>query len=322
MFWKVLLVLPLGGAFVLAAQEPYRFESRVDMVSVPVAVTDKEGEFVKDLEVRDFTLYEDGTEQEISLFAKGLEDSWVGMEPALKEAASGKQVVGLILDASGSMEDQMDLVHSAVLKFLDNIPKTEHLVLLDFDENMRISEYSSDDQRQIAERIYGIEAEGWTALYDAVATVLERVHYDDGRKTLVVFSDGVDSRSTLSMGESFDIVRASDVTIHSILFGGSGSNPLRHFEQGRFLRRISRLTGGSYAVATSLQGLDEFYDRILDELFNQYTLGYASTNTEMNGSYRKIKVEVARKDVVVRAREGYTGPFLEAEEAEEEEDGS
>ena len=183
MFWKVLLGLFLGCALVLAAQEPYRFESRVYMVSVPVAVTDKEGNFVRDLETSDFKLYEDGMEQEVTLFARGLNESWVGMDPVLKEAASGKQVMGLILDASGSMEDQMGLLHSAALKFLDNIPKTEHLVLLDFDENMRISEYSSDDQRQIAERIYDVEAEGWTALYDAVATVLERVYYDDGRKT-------------------------------------------------------------------------------------------------------------------------------------------
>jgi len=315
MNWKVVLAFVLGFASTLTAQETLRFESRVYLVSVPVAVTDEEGNFVKDLEVSDFKLYEDGVEQEISLFAKGLDESWVGMEPALKEAASGNQVMALILDASGSMEDQMGLVHSAALKFLDNIPKTEQLVLLDFDENMRISEYSSDDQRQIAERIYDVEADGYTALYDAVATVLERVYYSEGRKTLVVFSDGVDSRSTLSMGESFDIVRASDVTVHSIHFGGYGSNsnPLRSFEQGRFLRQISKLTGGSYAVATSLEDLDEFYDRILDELFSQYTLGYVSTNTDTDGRYRKIEVKVDRDDIELRAREGYTGPWPEPE---------
>jgi VWFA-related protein len=317
MYWKVLLGLPLGCALVLA-QEPLRFESKVFVVSVPVAVIDKEGSFVKDLEAQDFKLYEDGVEQTVSLFARGLDESWVGMEPALKEAASGKQVMGLILDASGSMEAQMSLVHSAALKFLDNIPKTEHLVLLDFDENMRISEYSSDDQRQIAERIYDVEADGWTALYDAVATVLERVNYEDGRKTLVILSDGEDSRSTLSMGEGLDIVRASDVTIHSIQIGGRNT-PLGSFEQGRFLRQISKLTGGSYEVAKSLEDLDEFYDRILDELFSQYTLAYVSTNTAMDGTYRKIKVEVDRKDVEVRTREGYTGPLLEPAE---DEDGS
>jgi VWFA-related protein len=310
MYWKVLLSLPLGCAIALA-QEPLRFESQVVMVSVPVAVTDKEGNFVKDLEAQDFKVYEDGVEQEVSLFARGLDESWVGMEPALKEAASGNQVMGLILDASGSMEEQMSLLHSAALKFLDNIPKTEHLIILDFDENMRISEYSSDDQRQIAERIYDVEADGWTALYDAVATVIERVHFDDGRKTLVVLSDGLDSRSTLSMNEGLDIVRASDVTIHSILLGGSRISPMSDFEQGRFLRQISKLTGGSYEVAKSLEDLDEFYDQILDELFSQYTLAYVSTNTEMDGGYRKIKVEVDRKDVEIRTREGYTGPLLE-----------
>ena len=326
MHWKVSIGVLLGAGLAIAAPEPQdtlRFESSVFMISVPVAVTDGDDNFIKDLEASDFTLYEDGVEQEISLFARGLEESWVGMEPALKEASSGNQVMGLILDASGSMEDQMDLVHSAVLKFLNNIPRTRHLVVLDFDENMRISEYSSDDQRQIAERIYEIEAEGWTALYDAVATVLERVYYDDGRKTLVVFSDGVDSRSTLSMGESFDIVRASDVTIHTIQFGGNRSNPLRDFEQGRFLRTISKLTGGSYAVASSLEDLDEFYDRILDELFSQYMLGYVSANTAMDGEYRRIEVEVKRddiRDIEVRAREGYTAPLLEPLPSEEEDE--
>jgi VWFA-related protein len=290
------------------------------MVSVPVAVTDKEGNFVKDLDLSEFTIYEDGARQEVSLFATGLKESWVGMAPATKEALSGKQVIGLIMDASGSMDEEMRLVRSAALKFLDNIPKTEHLIFLDFDESIRLSEYSSDDQRQIAERVYDVEAEGWTALYDAVATFLDRVHHYDGRKTLVVFSDGVDSRSTLGVGECMDIVKASAVTIHAIQFGGARGNPSRIFEQGRFLRQIASLTGGSHAIATSLEKMDEFYDRILEELFSQYTLGYVSTNSERDGRYRKIKVEVARKGVRVRAREGYTGPLDELDE--EADDGS
>ena len=71
-------------------QPVYRFESRVDMVSVPVAVTDKKGNFVKDLGPEDFIIYEDGVAQEIALFASGLEESWVGLAPDLKEALSGQ----------------------------------------------------------------------------------------------------------------------------------------------------------------------------------------------------------------------------------------
>jgi Ca-activated chloride channel family protein len=308
MIASLLCVFPL---FLGPSQEPqtYRFESHVDVVSVPVAVTDKEGNFVKDLGPEDFVVYEDGKKQKIALFAAGLEESWVGLAPNLKEELSGSQVIGLLIDASGSMEEDMGLVRQAAVKFLTNIPKTEHLFILDFDENIRVSSYSSDDQRSITERIDEVEAEGWTALYDAVVTFLERVYGMSGKKTLVVFSDGVDSRSILRQGECIDAVKASDVTIHSIHFGHLiGRNISRAHTQGRFLRRIADLTGGSYSLATSLESIDEFYDSILEELFSQYTLGYVSTNTKRDGRYRKIKVEVLRDDLKWRSREGYTGP--------------
>jgi VWFA-related protein len=271
-------------------------------------VTDEEGKFVTDLVADDFTVLEDGVRQEIRLFASGLKESWVGLPPDLKDELSGRQVVGLMLDASGSMEDDMRLVREAALKFLINLPKTENLFVMDFDENIRISQYSTDDQRQITERIDEVEASGWTALYDAVGTFLERLYALDGRKTLVVFSDGVDSRSTLSMGEVMDMVKLSDVTIHTIHFGASQSRSSRAFEEGRFLRQMSAETGGSYAFGDNLRQLDELYDKLLEELFSQYTLGYVSTNTKENGKYRKIEVKVKREDVKVRARKGYYGP--------------
>ena len=307
----------LSGVSSVSAQEqerqqvPYVFESRVDMVSVAVAVTDDEGNFITDLDLSDFTVLEDGVRQEIRLFAAGLKESWVGLPPEMKDELSGRQVVGLLLDASGSMEEDIRLVRQAALKFLVNLPKTENLFVMDFDENIRISQYSTDDQRLLSDRIYDVRAEGWTALYDAVATFLERIYALDGKKTLVVFSDGVDSRSTLSVSDVLDMVKLSDVTIHTIHFGASQARNTRTFEDGRFLRQLSGETGGSYAFGDNLQQLDELYDKLLEELFSQYTLGYVSTNTKQDGKYRKIKVEVDLEDVKVRARRGYYGPAPE-----------
>lgn len=300
-------------------QAPYRFEQQVDMVSVAVAVTDQEGNFVTGLAPDRFTVYEDGVKQTITLFAAGLSESWVGLTPELKEELSGKQVIGLILDSSGSMDEEIDLVQQAAIKFLTNVPRTERLVIINFDENIRLSEYSSDDQRLISDRIYGIEPEGWTALYDAVGTFLEQVYGSDGRKTLVVFSDGVDSRSMLNRGEVMEMVKMSDVTIHSILFdsklkGMSG----RSMNQGRFLRDLAKETGGAFAVGTSLEKLDELYDKILEELFSQYALGYVSTNTKRDGRYRKIRVKVDVEDVKIRTRRGYMGPVSETAQPEPE----
>jgi Ca-activated chloride channel family protein len=279
------------------------------MVSVAVAVTDDQGNFITDLEAEDFTVLEDGVRQEIRLFAAGLKESWVGLPPAMKDELSGRQVVGLLLDASGSMEKDMRLVQEAALKFLTNLPKTENLFVMDFDENIRLSQYSSDDQRLLSDRIHDVRAEGWTALYDAVGTFLERIYALDGKKTLVVFSDGVDSRSTLSVGEVLDMVKLSDATIHTIHFGASQARNSRTFEEGRFLRQLSSETGGSYAFGDSLEQLDALYDKLLEELFSQYTLGYVSSNTKQDGKYRKIKVEVDLEDVKIRARRGYFGPL-------------
>lgn len=302
-----LILIPLAAS---AAQQPYQFRTKVDMVSVAVAVTDKKGNFVKDLRAEDFTVHEDGIEQKIVLFGAGLEQAWMDLEPELKEQLSGEQVMGLILDSSGSMEHDMRLVREAAIKFLTNVPRTRHLVIVDFDENIRISEYASDDQRLIADRIYDVEAEGWTALYDAVATFLERVNGHSGRKALVIYSDGVDSRSALGMGECLDMVRSSDVTIHTIQLGGSSrsSDVSRRFSEGAFLRQISELTGGSHAMPNSLEQLDRFYDRILEELYSQYTLGYVSSNAKADGRFRKISVKLKRDGLNVRARRGYRGP--------------
>lgn len=289
----------------------YRFESGVDLVSVPVAVVGEDGAFVTDLEAADFRVLEDGAPQEIVVFGAGLDESWVDLPPDRKEELSARQVIGLLLDSSGSMEDDLDLLHEAAIKFLTNLPRTEHLFIISFDENIRLSEYSSDDQRTLSNRIYDIEADGWTALYDSVATFLDRVYDYDGRKTLAVFSDGVDSRSTLAFSEAMDLVKLSDTTIHSIHF----ADRARHsevFENSRFLRSIANTTGGSYALASSLEQLDELYDRILDELYSQYSLGYVSTNTRREGRYRRIEVEVVKPglgDLEIRAREGYYGPY-------------
>lgn len=309
--------LAAAGAILLPAgapaqeQEIPRFEGGVDLVSVPVAVTTEDGEFVTGLDAGDFRILEDGVEQEILVFGAGLEESWVDLPPDQKEELSRKQVIGLLLDSSGSMEKDLPLLHEAAIKFLTNIPRTENLFVISFDENIWLSEYSSDDQRTISNRIYDIEADGWTALYDAVATFLDRVYDYDGRKTLAVFSDGADSRSTLMYSEALDLVKLGDTTIHSIHFGDR-SRHSEVFENSRFLKAIAETTGGSYALASSLEQLDELYDRILDELYSQYTIGYASSNTRREGRYRRIEVEVnapGHDELEIRARRGYYGPY-------------
>jgi VWFA-related protein len=245
---------------------------------------------VKDLAAEDFTLYEDGVRQTVTYFAAGLAESWMGLAPELKEELSGQQIIGLVLDASGSMQSQMPVVQEAALRFLTNIPRTEHLFVVDFDESIRVSEYSSDDQRLIADRLHEVTPGGWTALYDAVSILVERAYPYSGRKTLVVFSEGVDTRSALDRNECLDMVRASDVTIHSIHFTSDRSKfGSRSFVEGSsFLRRVAELTGGSYLFASSLEQVGQFYRESWTNS-SATLLGYVSTNPEPSGRYRRYR---------------------------------
>jgi Ca-activated chloride channel family protein len=276
------------------------FPIDVEMVNLTLSVRDDSGRLVSDLGADDFTVYEEGQPQAIGLFARAV-------EPGNEETLALD--LGMLFDTSESMIKEMRFAQQAASRFLESIPRARDLLTVFFDHDIRVSRYDSEHQQGLLSRIFEAKGGGNTALYDAITVYVSRVADSTGRKILVLFTDGEDSTSAISLQDLLTLVRSSSVTIYPIAFTGSyalGSN--RALSARAFLQHIADLSGGQVYAPRNSKDLPEIYDKILDELKSQYVIGFVPDNTKRDGKYRKLRVEVKREGLKVRARQGYTAP--------------
>lgn len=286
----------LVTALTLAGAAQVVFRAGVDLVTFGVTVVDRRGELVRGLSRDDFEILEDGVPQRISQFAPGDGDD-----------ALARLHVGLMLDTSASMERDLHLARSAAIKFLNLLPQSEDITLVDFDTEVRVTRYPQRDFARVVERIRGRRPDGWTALYDALGVYLDGAASQEGRPTLVLYTDGADSRSNLSFSEVIDLLRASHATVYAIgLMQHSGGT---RFDSRMRLQAIAETTGGQAFFPAALEDLDATYTQVLEEIGAQYQLGYASRNQSADGQWRKVEIKVKRPDVKVRTRKGYFAPY-------------
>jgi Ca-activated chloride channel family protein len=271
------------------------FRAGVDLTTFGVTVTDRTGNIVTDLTKDDFQILEDGKPQTIQYFARG-------------EGETGPPMhLGLMLDASGSMQSDMKLAQSAAIKFLNMLPAAEDITLVDFDTQVRITRYPQRDFARLVERIRQRKPEGWTALYDALGTYLDGADRQDGRKVLVMYTDGGDTRSALTFGDTLDLLKAAQITVYAIGLvehAGSARTQLQ-----MTLRQIAETTGGQAFFPSAMKDVESAYDKVLAEIKGQYHLGYVSTSAATDGAWRKVEIKPKRDDLRVRARKGYFGPY-------------
>ena len=297
-----LCLLPVA----VSAQRPL-FSSGIDLVHVGVTVLDRDGRLVTDLRAEDFELLEDGRPQEIRYFSRSLAG----------EAETVPLHLGVLFDASGSMERDGRFVKTAALRFLNAIDYAVDITLVDFDTEVRVARYGQADFPRLVERVRNRRAFGMTALYDALGVYLDGAFGQDGRKVLLLYTDGEDTRSRMRLDETMDLVRASDVTIYAIGFQKNLRSSVRQFQRMR-LSRIAEITGGRSYFPTSIDELDEIYAEIAAELEGRYSLGFVSTNARADGTWRELEVRLAEprdRRADVRARDGYFAPYSEAEAA-------
>lgn len=299
------LLLVLGPSLSAAGQEPPPasspvFSAATDVVHVTVSVRDAQGALVSDLNSEDFEVYENDKRQTLQLFARAEapgEDESLGLN------------LGLLLDTSESMLQQLRLSQEAAVRFLENIPRARDLLMIFFDQDIRISRYNSENQQGLFARIHEAKGGGNTALYDAIAVYLSRVQDTAGRKVLVLLTDGEDSTSSLGLGELLNLVRSSPVTIYPVSFSaGLHAGSSRGARARAFLLGLADLSGGQMFSPYASRDLAEVYQRILSELSSQYVLGYTSSDSRRDGKYRKLRIELKRKDLKVRHRPGYRAP--------------
>jgi Ca-activated chloride channel family protein len=302
---KRVLILCLASLASLpsSAQQTPVFRTGIDLINVGVTVTDKKGNLVTDLTADDFEIVEDGRKQALRYFAAG--------DPVGPDHPGPALHLGVVLDVSGSMGEDMNFSKTASIKFLNRLLDAVDITVLDFDTEVRGARYSQAEFARVVERIRQKKASGYTALYDAIGVYLDGAGGQDGRKIMLVYTDGGDTRSSIAFHELIDLLKASDVTVYAIgeLEHQSASSKT---EQRRVLQQIAEVTGGEAFFPTTVKELDSVYDKVVAQIRAQYTVGYLSTNEKADGAWRKVEIKVVRKDgrdLRVRARKGYFAAY-------------
>jgi Ca-activated chloride channel family protein len=276
------------------------FRSGIDLVNVGVTISDRKGNLVSDLTADDFEIYEDGKKQAIQYFASG---------DVIDAEHSGPELhVGILLDVSESMGEDIAFTKTASIKFLNRLLDAQDITVVDFDTEVRIARFSQNEFPRVVERIRQKKVSGFTALYDAIGVYLDGAAGQDGRKVMLLYTDGGDTRSSMAFHDLVDLLKASDVTVYAI---GALEHQLASTknEQRRLLQQIAEITGGEAFFPTAVTDIDVVYDKVVAQIRAQYTLGYHSTNEKTDGAWRKVDVKVLRKDLRARSRKGYFAPY-------------
>jgi VWFA-related protein len=258
--------------------------------SLEFTATDAKGQFV-DLAVEDLQVFEDGVAQHVDTF---------------QEAVAPVSVV-LALDASGSMTKAADGVRAAALSFVEALRPEDALgVLLFSDTSVFAHDLTTDRQKSIA-AVNTYVANGGTALYDGLTDALMRLKKTDGRKAVVLLSDGRDENnpgtgpgSLRTQKDVFAALAEIDAVIYPIGLGPRVDRAL--------LERIAARSGGLAYFPEDVSTLRENYARVVEGLRRRYIVSYTSTNAARDGGWRALEIKPRQPEVTVWSRDGYSAP--------------
>jgi VWFA-related protein len=330
-----LVCLLLPGWALESQQPPSTISVNVKVVNVLATVRDKHGEIVRNLTKDDFVLEEDDRPQTIRYFAR---------ETDLPVT------LGLLVDTSMSQRRVLDQERSASSTFLDQVLRVnkDMAFVIHFDREVELLQDLTSSRQKLQAALGLLQTPqpsregggnspgsrreaggGGTLLYDAVYLASnELMKKQQGRKALVVLSDGVDRGSKETLASAVEAAQRADTLVYSILFadqqaygggfggrgmggmgrhgGGRGRYPQQTHPNGKkILEQISKETGARLFEVSKKQPIEQIYDRIQEELRNQYSLGYTPDRGDVGAGYHKIRLMTKQKDLIVQARDGY-----------------
>ena len=274
-----------------------RLRVNVNLVQVPMTVTDPMNRLVTGLEKENFALFDNNVGQNIRYFSS--EDAPL--------------TIGIIFDLSGSMGSKFALARRALTEFLrTSNPQDEYFVVGFNDRPSVIVDYTSDPD-DVDARMVMLKPENRTALIDAIylgVDKLKQAKYE--RKALLIISDGGDNRSRYTEGELRRVVRESDVQIYAIGIFDQYA-PTTEEQQGPILLNdICEMTGGRMFRVLDMNDLGDIASRISAELRNEYVIGYRPSEVKQDGNWRKLKIRLVPPPglptLTVHNRQGYYAP--------------
>jgi Ca-activated chloride channel homolog len=276
--------------------ERYQFRVTVDLISLNVTVTDTRNRFVTELLQKDFSIYEDGVSQEISVFSR--EDLPIRMV--------------LLIDTSASMDEKMTFAQQAAVNFVSTMKQDDLTQVVEFGSKANVLQAFTDDKDQLVRAVRMTQAGGTTSLYNALYIALKnlsRRREDIRRQAVVVLSDGEDTSSLVSFEQVMELAKNTDVTIFTISLRRQNAQKGRAFSEAEHvLKKLAEDTGGQWFFPSQIQELDSVYERIATELKSQYNIGYISNNPKRDGSWRRVVVQTGFPDFIVRTKLGYYAP--------------
>jgi Ca-activated chloride channel family protein len=268
-----------------------------NLVSVPVSVTDAAGQAIRDLEIEDFRIEEDGVPVAISRVA---------------EASQSPLQIALVFDLSGSVNSCFDFEQQAAVRFLEKAWKPGDLIsIVVFSDQPEIRLQSSESLPAALQELRQLQpTRSSTAFFDSVvlaARMLYRSATPETRQATIVLSDGADNRSDCNIVDALREVQRSDILFYSINPSGASVRLNEINLKGQQnLTSLAAETGGTAFVPDKTADLDDVFGRIAAELRTQYLLQYYAPNSPPDGRFRQIKVSISgRPDLRIRARQGY-----------------
>ena len=275
------------------------FRSNVELVIVPVTVTDAINRPILDLPKHDFTLYEGNVEQQIRYFS--CEDAPIS--------------VALVLDYSASMRNKIEYERQAVKEFFTYANPQDEYFIITVSSKPKLIASSTQSIGTIEERLASMKPDGATALYDAIYMGINQLRTGRyQRRALLIISDGGDNRSRYSLKETKRVIEEANVLTYGIGIFDDMPFPLFKTIEERLGRKslseITDASGGRTIPADDRRKIPEISAMISRELRNQYMLGYQPSNPTHDGKWRKIRVRLSAFATPrhVHYREGYVAP--------------
>ena len=287
---RLAAALALAGAAsaVLFAQGTV-FKSGTEIVSLFVTVADAQGRLVPDLTKDDFEILDNDKVQSIIYF-----------ENVIQPIS-----VVVMLDTSGSMTGSISLLKEAAEQFLLRLLPADQGRVGAFNDKIQISAHFTKNRDELIGDVKELDFGNGTRLWDAVLMSLDELKGIDGRRVVLVFTDGEDTESRTRLGATIDRARLDDAMVYAIGLESNffnGQRMIRSQPDGG-LRKIADETGGGYFELKKTADLAPTFTRVAQELHAQYVMGF--TPTQLDGKVHKLSVRIKKPGMTARARRSY-----------------
>jgi Ca-activated chloride channel family protein len=278
----------LAGSLVLAQDQPI-FRSNVRTVPIYATVIDSGGRLVPGLEQADFSVLDNGTPADVALFSND----------------SQPFTAVVMLDTSASMTANLEFLNRAAEQFLIRLMPVDKAQVGAFNDKIQLSGTFTNDRDELIGALNDLYFGNPTRLNDGIAASLDALKGLDGRRVVLVFTDGEDTASRASFKSVMEQARDEEVMVYAIGLESEYFNGMRVVKTrpSRDLRKIADETGGGYFELEKTIDLAPTFTRVAQELRSQYLIGFAPAN--LDGKIHKLEVKVNRPGMNVRARRSY-----------------